>query len=242
MELVPLPWDSELFGFSIARIDGRPDASLLTEMAGKSGIRCAYHFCPAGDVDRIRSAEQSGFHLVDIRVVLEAGLGEISPGRSDTPVTEVAVDLVRPDDLDDLREMAAELSTHSRFAFDPGFGAVQARRLYNRWVEVSLEGRANLFVVARANGRAIGFVTSRTDDAVASLELVAVRNSARGAGVGNAMMKRLRRNLQEGGHRQVKVVTQGRNTAAMRFYEQCGFGVAKVSLVYHRWFDLEDPR
>ena len=122
---------------------------------------------------------------------------------------ELDVDVARADDSEALQEIAAELSVYSRFAFDPRFGVGQARRLYDRWLKVSLEGRADLFVVARNAGRAVGFVACRVNKHLASLELVAVRSTAVGAGVGTALLHRAARSLRALGCQTVEVITQG---------------------------------
>ena len=241
MDLVPVPWDSEFFGFSIARVDGQPDPAQLARLAQEAGVRCAYCFCPAGDAAAIRSAELSLFRLADIRIVLEAQLGEVLSERPSAADDEFLVDIARPDDFDDLRPIAAELSAYSRFAFDPGFGAVQARRLYERWVETSLDGRADLVIVARNAKRVLGFITCRTNGTVSAMELVAVRNGATGSGVGTALMRQAAVGLRNFGCQMVEVVTQGRNPRAVKFYERCGFRVRDVSLVYHRWMGWEQP-
>ena len=241
MELVRVPWDSAFFGFSIARVDGRPDVAKWARLAREAGIRCAYCFCSASDVVAVRSAELSGFRFADIRIVLEARLADVVSKQPTTADDELEVDAARAEDLGDLRQIAAELSAYSRYAFDPGFGTVQARRLYERWVEVSLEGRADLFVVARNTDRLLGFLACRVNAARSAMELVAVRSGATRAGVGTALMHRAAIGLQDLGCQVVEVVTQGRNPRAVRFYERCGFRVRDVSLVYHGWVGPEPP-
>lgn len=238
MKLAHLPWDSELFGFSIARVIGTPDAAALSELACASGVRCAYWTCSAQDAEAVRAAELSGFRLVDIRVTLDAPIDSVvrnveTSARRD----DVAIDAARSDDVEDLRPIAAELSTFSRFACDPAFGIVQARRLYDRWIEVSLAGRADLFVVARDHERILGFITCRVSQSMPAMELVAVRGDARGASVGTTLVRRVALGLRAEGHQTVEVVTQGRNTRAVRFYEHCGFRARQFDLAYHRWFD-----
>ena len=242
MELVPLPWDSTFFGFSIARVAGRPDPAELPRLAQEVGVRCAYYFCQASDLTAIRSAELSRFQLADVRIHLEARLADVLSERPPPAASgEFEIDTARDEDLGDLRHIAAELSAYSRFAFDPGFGTAQARRLYKRWVEVSLEGRADLFVVAKNTERTLGFILCRATGPVSAMDLVAVRSGAIGAGVGTALMRRAAIGLQELGYQTVDVVTQGRNPRAVKFYERCGFRVRDVSLVYHGWVGPEQP-
>ena len=78
LELQHLPWDSDFFGFSIARVQGRPDAGALPELARQAGVRCAYCLCSVADTDTVRAAERSGFLLAEIRVILEARLADVA--------------------------------------------------------------------------------------------------------------------------------------------------------------------
>ena len=42
------------------------------------------------------------------------------------------------------------------------------------------------------------------------------------------------------GAEEVAVVTQGRNVAAQRLYQRCGFVTQRLELWYHKWFLPEE--
>lgn len=237
VRVVPLPWDSELFGFPIARIEARPDSRRLLELARAAGIRCAYYECETGDLEAIRSAEASGCQLVEVRVTLEATLAEMKP-RTKQHGSQVLFEIGRvgSETGAELRRLATEVSENSRFALDPGFGPSQARKLYERWVDVSLEGRAELIMGARDGQYLQGFISCRVKDRMPFLELVAVDRRLARSGVGTALVDHVAEALRDLQHSSARVVTQARNVRALRFYERCGFRVVGTSLMYHRWF------
>ena len=241
MDLIHLRWDSEFFGFPIARVEGNPEAQELEELAIAAETRCAYYTCSCGKLDAIRAAEQAGFQLIDVRVVLDAPLSVLSASAPRSTPPDCVIEVACEQDLGDLKEIAAGLSTYSRFTSDPRFGARQSGRLFDRWIELSLEGRAAVFLVARRDGRTLGFMTCRVDGGVAAFELVGVREEATGAGVGSALTSQAALSLQALGQDAVQVATQGRNRRALRFYESLGFRTRDISLVYHRWFDPKLP-
>ena len=37
----------------------------------------------------------------------------------------------------------------------------------------------------------------------------------------------------------IRVVTQGRNVAAQRLYQKCGFASSSMEIWFHRWFSPE---
>lgn len=155
--------------------------------------------------------------------------------------TSFQIGSVRGEDVPGLVEIAEELSGWSRFAFDPLFGPEQARRLYREWIDVSVAGRADEIVVARVDDRCVGCVTCRLEHGSnhrrGRIELVGVARGAAGQGIGTAMLRRAFQWFSRQATARVDVVTQGRNVAALRFYQRLGFRIREVELLYHGWFD-----
>jgi ribosomal protein S18 acetylase RimI-like enzyme len=65
---------------------------------------------------------------------------------------------------------------------------------------------------------------------------VSVAADARGRSLGSALVEHSLRWFGERGMKDVSVVTQGRNAAAQRLYQRCGFITDSVQIWYHRWF------
>ena len=232
-----LGWDSQFFGFEIGEvlpIDLVPERLAVEALAG--GYRCVYYRCAAGDGEGLRKAARAELALVDIRVTLEAAVGNRTAGGALAPAPGITIGLFEETDGPALGRIAEQLSVQSRFAFDPGFGAERARQLYAEWLRVSCAGRADAILVARRAGEAVGFVACRCFGEQARLELVAVDQVHAGRGVGTALLAEANTWLAARGTRLVRVATQGRNPAAINFYASCGFRVGDVELTFHRWF------
>ena len=232
-----LSWDTEFFGFRIARI--QPARLSPAEMKSalswcrENTIRCVYFQADAGDSATVQLAEQNGFSLVDVRVELEkpADAGAVSQG--------VTIRDAAPDDLPALKKLFAGISHFSRFAFDRRFPADAAERLYTRWIERSLEGYADFTLVAEDDGSVAGGITGHFGDGkkTAQIGLLAVSENSRSKGLGRLLVQAFCRRAAEQGAATVDVATQGRNVAALRFYNRNGFVVKSVLLSYHKWLE-----
>ncbi|HEY8504748.1 MAG TPA: GNAT family N-acetyltransferase [Gemmataceae bacterium] len=235
-----LPWDSEFFGCRIARADDpRPDADTLRRALSwcrAEGIDCLYWLADA-DEECARLAEHFGFREVDRRVTL-ARRGT-PPGEGDEPVAGGIIRPCRPEDVPDLRQIAAASHTDSRFFADGRFDPRRCGEMYAVWVANSCAGAADAVWVADVAGRAVGYCTlHRRDGGIGEIGLFAVAESHRGKGLGKALLVRGLRQFAEWGVGEVRVVTQGRNRAARHLYERVGFAERLRQVWYHRWFTL----
>jgi ribosomal protein S18 acetylase RimI-like enzyme len=67
--------------------------------------------------------------------------------------------------------------------------------------------------------------------------LLAIANELQRRGLGEALIGEGLSRLHRRGARRVSVVTQGRSSGAVRFYQKCGFNTRSCQFWYHRWFD-----
>lgn len=237
-----LEWDSQFFGMRIARLV-QPRLSLVDwpDIAGECAaqrIDCLYFLVDAGDVDSIRSAEQGGFDCVDIRLTFEdAPVGRlelITP-----PSGDVTLRLFEEHDLPALQAIARVSYRDTRFYADPHFNPSRCDALYETWIEKSCHGRDDAVIVAVCDGRPVGFITCSLTARDGSIGLVGVAAEARGRSIGRLLVEAAQRWFQSHGAARVMVVTQGRNLAAQRLYQRCGFLTQSVQLWFHRWFEHE---
>ena len=232
-----LPWDSEFFRRSIARVTlsslDPAQMSRVTEWCRTQSIDCLYLLSDAGDLRTANLAAQNGFILVDLRVTLEA-----RPEVTRSPTSGAAIRPAVPDDVPALREIARTSHRDSRFYQDPHFASSECDALYETWIEKSCAGYADVVLVAVADNRAGGYVSCHlSGTGAARIGLFAVAAGARGRGVGLALVDGALRWFRERNAARVSVVTQGRNVAAQRLYQRAGFVTASVALWHHRWFD-----
>jgi dTDP-4-amino-4,6-dideoxy-D-galactose acyltransferase len=230
IEVVPeiLPWDSEFFGFGVARLYA---SSLTPESVSKAKqwcqanqVRCLYWLSRAD-----RTEVPSAFQLVDERVTY---VWNTHPIQSET----TAVRPFLPADLDSLENLARQSHRNSRFYSDPHFDKSKCDELYATWIRKSCRGWANAVWVSVVAENPVGYLTChRGPDGSGSIGLVAVADNARGRGLGRQLVAAAQAYFHAEGVGQVSVVTQGKNEAAQRLYEVCGFECVSREFWYHFW-------
>jgi len=235
-----LTWDTELFGDRTARALG-PIADChsrerLEEWCAGNQVDWLHVLLSAADLETVGQLEAARYSFVDIRVTLRrwggpTGIGDQGEGL----LLRSPVD----GDLQSLVMIARRAHTDSRFFSDPRLPPERASALYEEWLKKSCAGvLADSVVVAEMSGVPVGYATGRVQGSVRGvIGLVGVDDSARGRGLGGALVREISRRLADLGSKEIEVVTQGRNVAAQRLYHREGFTVGSVELWYHKWFD-----
>jgi ribosomal protein S18 acetylase RimI-like enzyme len=240
-----LAWDSEFFGCRIGRMaGGRLDPNLLVEVDAwcrAEAIDCLYFLADSGDPATAAVAEAGGFRLMDLRVTLE---GPLTPDPSPIPSRPPGegrplARLFRPEDLPELRRIAAVSHHDSRFYADPHFDRARCDELYATWIEKSCRGEsADAVLVAEHEGKPAGYIScvrSGGVDDSGEIGLIAVAAEAQGRGLGKALIRSSLRWFADRGLPRVRVVTQGRNVRAQRLYQAHGLFTRSIGLWFHRW-------
>jgi len=182
---------------------------------------------PAADTAQAQRAEAEGFRLTDVRVTLDAP----------AVTSEPAVRPVREDDVARLRAIARSSHDDTRFYADERFPRERCDELYDTWIRRSCEGWADVVLVAERAGEAAGYVSVHRRESSGSIGLIGVDEAWRGRGVGEALVRGALAWCADADLPRCTVVTQGRNVAAQRLFERCGFRTSAVDLWFHKWFD-----
>lgn len=231
-----LEWDSEFFGFRIARVVpprlAGEDVQSVYDWCSSERIRCLYLLADGMDSVTAQTAGIGGFRFVDCRVVLETGGLTERP-----PEMPPSIRLATPEDVRALEEIARTSHTDSRFYFDPEFPRERCDALYSTWIRKSCsEGLADAVLVVIDSSRTAGYISCSVKGEVGQIGLIAVGDWARGAGHGKTLVQSALRWFYEHGVTKIRVVTQGRNVPAQRLYQRCGFLTRASDCWYHRWF------
>jgi dTDP-4-amino-4,6-dideoxy-D-galactose acyltransferase len=239
-----LAWDSEFFGYRIARVLpsrlSRETIEAVENWCLAKGIDCIYCLAEADDEETVRLAERHDFSLVDVRFTLSK---KLDAGDTGTSHAVSAVRPALPEDLPSLRAIARQSHRDSRFYFDPHFARAKCNALYETWIEKSCHGFADAVLVAEQGGRAAGYITCKSvEPGLGQIALLAVDAAAVGMGLGSALITAALDWFRERAHNQVLVVTQGRNIRAQRSYQRAGFVSQAVQLSYHRWLSPQLER
>ena len=242
-----LPWDTEFFRHRIARVCGdtlEPEqAEQIDEWSRSNRIQCLYFLSRADDPATIRVAEQHGFGLVDIRITLERVTKNSETSLCPDSPAGVTIRPVQPADLPALQAMARVVHGEARFFSDPHFPRERVEDFYSTWIVLESQGRAQaVLVAASAASQPLGYISCHLDAASqeGQIGLVGVNPEARGKGIGKSLVLAAMDWFRLKGARAVTVVTQGRNRAAQRLYQQCGFLSRDLQLWYHKWYPSSD--
>lgn len=235
-----LAWDSEFFNLRIGRVrEHRLHAqgmqTVLESCAAKK-LECVYFLVDTDDSQTSRLAEDNGFHCVDIRLTLERSIRGYQP--SFPASGQVHVRSWIEADLPALTQIAGSSYRLSRFYSDPCFSRQKCDELYETWIEKSCRGYADLVLTAEHDGAPAGFITGHLREAgkTGEIGLLGLHEAARGLGVGTQLVQAALIWFARQGAASCQVVTQGRNVAAQRLYQRCGFLSSSVQLWYHWWF------
>jgi GNAT superfamily N-acetyltransferase len=204
----------------VARVD---------DWSAANAVGCMYFLADADDAPAAHIAEGAGFRLMDIRVELRR------------PAAAEVVDDVRPareGDRESLREIARSSHRITRFYADPAFSRERCDELYDTWIAQSLDGWAEEVLVHDADGTPAGYVSCHLDEParLGSIGLIAVDERRRGAGIGVLLARAAVDWCTAHGAETMSVVTQVRNTQALRTFERVGFAVHEVGLWFHKWY------
>jgi len=237
-----LPWDTEFFGFRIARVEMErltPERVEQIEFwCREKRVRCLYFLASSDDARTVRLAEENAFHLVDVRVTLLYRAAR-KVGASPFLMTgDLTLRPAGPADMPGLGQIARQSHRNSRFFFDPNFPRRRSEQLYETWIANSCQGYADIVYVAEGQRGPVGYVSCHldTETGTGKIGLTAVSAEARGKGVGQGLVLQALDWFQAQGAHEVTVVTQGRNCAAQRLYQRCGFLTHSVQLWYHKWY------
>jgi dTDP-4-amino-4,6-dideoxy-D-galactose acyltransferase len=241
-----LAWDTAFWGVPIARVR----ASELTQeriveidaWCADNRVACLCLRARPDDPLTVRLAEANSYRFVDVRLVFGGAISGPAAGRrcDQRPDESILVRRSRPDDVDALALMAADMYQDTRFYYDEGFPRHKCSQLYQTWIRRSCEDYADAVLVAELEGRPVGYISCHLDRQspclTGNIGLVGVGDGARGRGVGSMLVDAAIEWFRDQGAERATVVTQARNLPAQRLYQRCGLLTESVQLWYHRWY------
>ena len=233
-----LPWDTEFWGFPVARLCG---AELTTQEADRAlkwchdrDVRCLSFAADGSSAHTLDAATRAGFSFVDVRL-------ELTREPLPVPLPTAAIACTRADLrwIHHLEEMAREAHEDTRFLKDPRFDRVRAAELYGRWITRDIREHTVLMAHEWAMESApLGYISCQIEGPLEGhIGLVGVTAAARGRGVGRALVDAALRSFSDHSVGLVRVATQGTNVSAVRLYESAGFRLHETRIWFHRWFD-----
>jgi dTDP-4-amino-4,6-dideoxy-D-galactose acyltransferase len=229
-----LPWDTEFFGYRIARVtpesDERSAFDRILETINSEQVRLTYFFVSPDAPDLNRMITDSGGLLVDQKLTFSK-----RPGKHAGYANEITEYQGRGEEKE-LLELALHAGTYSRFRLDVNFKNGEFARLYQRWLQESLNGTiAFKVLVSRVQGKISGLLTLGVKDDYADIGLLSVDKECSGMGIGTDLVSYADNLACLKQYDKIKVVTQKQNERACRLYRKCGFEVESEVNIYHLW-------
>jgi len=234
-----LPWDSEFFGFPVARVTAtvltEQSAAAMVEWCAQRNVKCLYLRAKPDCAETGRIAASAGFRFVDTRMDFELEVESVSPHHS----AGVSFRPARETDLSALRQIARNAHRDTRFFFDGRFNPSRAEDLYAKWIEVEYARKGGKVWVAEVSaGEPAGYVSWHIDSEnhCGRVGLLGVDAAHRGRGFGRGLLNTAIEWSLKNGFTTVRVATQARNVPAQRLYQTIGFRTVEIANWYHRWF------
>ena len=252
-KLVDRAWDREVFGFPVAAVTAlcgdtvEAQADVLRELiadAARRGVRLMTARVAAGNIAAIQALEAAGFRHVDSMNILLADLRKRERGQNTGAPEGIAIRPLAAEHRDAAAALCAKSFDHSRVSVDSHFTAEQKRAFFEALagsfvsrddavVQVALEGER---VVGAIAGAADEELSRELADRVGYLWLLAVDGSARGRGVGAALVEHFLDAMAKD-VALVEVGTQTTNVEALNLYARTGFRFVAALLTFHLWLD-----
>lgn len=217
-----MSWDSEWWRMTVAKAS-HPH---VDQWALENTVGLMWLLIPSDRPDEAQEAEAHGWRFMDVRVEFER------PTSREALIWRIA----QPDEKDRLVEIARESHRITRFYADPTLDDERCDDLYEAWLRSSMDGWAHT-VIAGGRVPPDGYVTVHVDGDTSSIGLIAVDADARGHGLGQVLVEGALSAAYKAGAETMSVVTQGRNIAAQRLFQRCGFKTTRTDLWFHKRFD-----
>jgi len=235
-----LEWDSGFFGINVGYISClRLTLNIerhIKKFIRKEKIDLLEYRCNCHDRESVVTSSQNGYLFVDMRLTFEQFLHK---GREIEERKGYGIKRGVPDDIEKLKEIATGIYRHSRYYFDTNFNRDKVAEFYRNWIEKAIRGTFDDYAyVLYHNEKPVGFCAIKEMcRRAARIGLIGMSSQYSGKGLAEYLLNTTLQRLQkEAGISYVEVITQGRNYAAQRLYQKCGFITKATELWYHKWF------
>ena len=233
-----LEWDSKHFNIRIGRVNKeniqKEDFSNIDDWARKNRIDCLYLLSEDESNSNFKKELNNGFIHVDTRVELSLQISNLVYWKENK--RDFRVKILKSINKDILSILDNSIKV-TRFYNDNNFSKNKVKELYHKWIKKNFENNSVRVFGALKNSKVIGFLSIKSiNNQVSKIDLVAVESAYTGSGVGSEILSECLRLEAKNNIKEITVVTQKSNFAALSFYKKLGFRMVKCSKWYHKWF------
>lgn len=235
-----LDWDSKFFNLNIGYISClrlTPNIEKhIKKFIRREKIDLLEYLCNCHDRNSVITSEENGYSFVDMRLTFYKFIGDAA--RMENRLN-FSIGFGKQRDIETIQNIATDIYVYSRYYFDNNFDRNKVKEFYREWVRKAVLGNFDDFAyVLYDKNQPIGFCTiKKMRQNTVQIGLFGLNAVYRGDGLGCHFLNSVLNKLKEQERvNYVEVVTQGRNYAAQRLYQRCGFLTKSTELWYHKWF------
>ncbi len=234
-----LSWDTDHFGLKIAEIsenvqDEENLEATILQLKHDGVVMASYK--PGNAM--LGVAIQCGGFLADLKKTFQI---DIDYNEAEIVMASVGCEISAYQTMElipELESLAFQSGEYSRFRVDKSFSQEAFEKLYRTWILRSIRKEiADQVFVAKFSGRVVGMITLAIKNDIGIIGLFAVDKNGRGQGIGKALIAKSIEFFKSRGIKMAKVVTQGANSGACKFYKSCGFYEVASQPLIHFWFE-----
>jgi ribosomal protein S18 acetylase RimI-like enzyme len=230
--LAELPFETEIFGYPVCRLDLSPGTSLPRREEIRAKIlakRCRLVSCRI-DAEAEHLANgliDLGFEEVEQLATFESAI----PPKREMPT---GITVAGAETADACAEIARQSFQFDRFHADSHIPKPQADAFKAAWAGNNARGRADVNLVAMRESEVVGFNQCLLRNGVAVIDLIAVSPKAQGQGLGRALVGAALA-AYHGKALRMRVGTQVSNEPSIALYRRCGMVQVGLSRTFHLW-------
>lgn len=230
-----LEWDSKFFNKKIGKIDllVKPDAELkknYKKIFKNPGYDLIYFFVDIAYniYDYISNLKPI---LVDTQILMNMSIVNYLEKSSYYLLNDKNIN---ENCLKSIYQIAEEASEVSRFAHDP-YLKRNARKLYRKMVENSLNGSFGSGIIADSEEEPRGFISLLLSNNLSKELLIAVKKEYQNHGIGKVLIYKALQCCLDNNKKGISTIVSAKNLGSLNFHIRQGFKIDKIINIYHLW-------
>lgn len=230
MHLKKLEWDSDFFGFGVARLDYSNELNL--EESLKNSLQNPHHLVYVFSPDPIKEKQNlTTLDTMGVKLIFKKKLVSKSV-KLHSNIVSYPNEIVS----EKLLDLAYQSGIYSRFKLDPKMPKGSFEKLYQLWIKGSVERSiAKEVYVYKVGAEIAGMLTLGIKNGHGNIGLIAVDAKFRGQKIGANLLEAADYFCIKEGLGYLDVATQKENQPAVGFYHKNGFKIVKEEYIYHYW-------
>jgi len=217
-----LEWDTNFFGFKIGKLITNRNINL--NALQNTSYKLIYIYS---------NTNLNNIMPIDTKVIFKKNINQLN-----------IYNLESIEEFDVMKHSYTELldlvylsGIHSRFKIDNKFSDIDFKRLYQKWIDESINKNIAFSVLIKTIKKEIaGFITLEiANEKTSKIGLIAVSPKFQGKGIATQLIKKAETVSKEEGFIELQVATQLINKPAINLYKKNGFKMHSVTNIYHLW-------